>query len=230
MILLAVIALIGLGGWQLLVHPRTPLAREWNPLQPLRIADPVTSLTPWKLRQTAEDGAACRAALSEFGAEFTAMPDLEVSETCAIQNRGSLSGFPGVRMDPVETRCAIALRTAMWVEHSLGPAAERIIGSPLTGLDHLSSYNCRAIRTPGGGSGRPSLHATAEAIDISGFRFADGTRIRLTDWDAAGPAAAYLRAARDAACRFFATTLGPNYNRLHADHFHLQSRGWGTCR
>jgi len=49
-------------------------------------------------------------------------------------------------------------------------------------------------------------------------------------WDGAPEEQAFLRAARDGACRWFATTLGPDYNALHADHFHLQSRGWGTCR
>jgi hypothetical protein len=32
------------------------------------------------------------------------------------------------------------------------------------------------------------------------------------------------------ACRWFPLVLGPDYNNLHADHFHLQVRGWGFCR
>ena len=119
----------------------------------------------------------------------------------------------------------------MWERHSLAPLALEILGTELAAIDHLSSYNCREIRTPGGSGGRMSTHATAEAIDIAGFRFADGRQVRLvSDWDGSGPEAAYLRAARDSACTWFQTTLGPEYNALHSDHFHLQSRGWGTCQ
>ncbi|MDO6590381.1 MULTISPECIES: extensin family protein [Rhodobacterales] len=76
-----------------------------------------------------------------------------------------------------------------------------------------------------------STHATAEAIDISGFQFSNGERISLIrDWDGNTSQAQFLRAARDGACSFFKLTLSPEYNALHADHFHLQSRGWGLCR
>uniref|UniRef100_UPI0025EFD6C8 extensin family protein n=1 Tax=Pseudooctadecabacter sp. TaxID=1966338 RepID=UPI0025EFD6C8 len=82
-----------------------------------------------------------------------------------------------------------------------------------------------------GGSTRWSTHATADAIDVSGFDLADSTTIRLIrDWDGTDDKARFLRAVRDSACTWFATTLGPDYNALHADHFHLQARGWGTCR
>jgi hypothetical protein len=37
-------------------------------------------------------------------------------------------------------------------------------------------------------------------------------------------------AVRDSACVWFKTALGPEFNDLHKDHFHLQSRGFGTCR
>ena len=76
-----------------------------------------------------------------------------------------------------------------------------------------------------------STHATAEAIDVSGFVTEDGRAINLLeDWDGPGAEAAFLREVRDGACRWFVTTLGPEYNNLHHDHFHLQSRGWGLCR
>ncbi|WP_293450383.1 extensin family protein [Planktotalea sp.] len=59
----------------------------------------------------------------------------------------------------------------------------------------------------------------------------DGTRVRLLkDWDDDDPKAQFLRRVRDASCYWFGTTLGPDYNAAHADHFHLQNRGWGTCR
>jgi hypothetical protein len=113
----------------------------------------------------------------------------------------------------------------------LQPDAVDLLGSPVARIAHIGSYNCRQMRTSAGTSTRMSTHATADAIDIAGFDLADGTRIRLIDdWDAAGPKAEFLRVARDGACDWFDLTLSPAYNRLHADHFHLQSRGWGLCR
>ncbi|WP_051068094.1 extensin family protein [Octadecabacter antarcticus] len=59
-----------------------------------------------------------------------------------------------------------------------------------------------------------------------------GLRIPLLiyNWDDCTDEGRFLRAFPDSACSWFATTLGPNYNTLHADHFHLQARGWGACR
>ncbi len=119
----------------------------------------------------------------------------------------------------------------MWEHHGLQPAARDILGSDITRIRHIGSYNCRAMRTGRGETNRMSTHATAEAIDIAGFDLADGTTVRLLrDWQGDTPKAQFLRAARDSACDWFRLTLSPDYNTLHADHFHLQSRGWGGCR
>ena len=77
-----------------------------------------------------------------------------------------------------------------------------------------------------------STHATADAIDITGFTLEDGRKITLLEgWDSEDPAVSgFLRDVRDSACDWFRVTLGPDYNALHADHFHLQNTGWGACR
>ncbi len=222
--------LVGVGGYQLLRHPHTPLPTAWNPTIPLRISDPVTPITSWKLNRAAASPMACQAALDGFAA-LRHLPDQNTSDQCHIRNRVDLSSVGNARLAPVETRCAIALRMAMWERHSLQPAAAAQFGSTLTRIDHFGSYSCRTMRTAAGVSSRMSTHASAEAIDIAGFGFADGSQVQLvTDWDGNGQKAAFLRAARDGACDWFNLTLSPDYNSLHADHFHLQSRGWGLCR
>ena len=116
----------------------------------------------------------------------------------------------------------------MWEQHDLQPSAQELFRSSLSQIDHIGSYNCRRIR---GSSNRWSTHATADAIDVSGFRLEDGTRLKLIDdWDDGGPKGEFLRRARDSACDWFRVTLSPDYNSLHADHFHIQSSGWGLCR
>lgn len=227
---LFLVVLIGLGGHQLVYHPDTPLPPQWNPTQPLLVSDPVTPITSWKLDRAAANGAACLGALNGVAA-LQSMANLETSDQCHIRDRVSLTSVGGTRLNDVETRCAIALRLAMWERHSLQPAALDILGSALTGIDHIGSYNCRALRTSSGQSKRMSTHATADAIDIAGFRFADGRKVNLiSGWYSETVDAQFLRAARDSACDWFKLTLSPDYNRLHADHFHLQSKGWGLCR
>lgn len=214
--------------WQLLVHPSTPLPREWNPTKRLYVTDPVSPLTDWKLDAATGDASLCKEVLADGGAVFDDLPDREVSQMCHIRARVNLRSVGAAKMKPVETTCAVALRTAMWAQHGLQPAAEAYLGTSVAGIGHFSSYNCREIRTSGGNGGRMSLHATAEALDVFGFTLGDGRKLVMKrDWDAEN---GFFRAARDSACVWFKTTLGPDYNALHADHFHLQSRGWGTCR
>jgi hypothetical protein len=101
-------------------------------------------------------------------------------------------------------------------------------------VDHAGSYSCRRIY--GRSEGRFSEHATADALDITGFRLADGTRISvLRDWESGGPKTAFLHDVRDGSCRLFATVLSPDYNAAHADHLHLDQAergkvGWSLCR
>lgn len=222
--------LLAFGSYQTLVHPDTPLPPAWNPTQPLVISDPVTPLTGWKLNRAASSFEQCLETLDGFAAVQQQEPR-EDSDQCFIRDRVALRGIGAARLEPVETRCAIALRTAMWERHSLQPAAAEFLGTSVQRIDHIGSYNCRALRTSAGPSTRMSTHATADAIDIAGFGLADGSQVRLIDdWDPPGPKADFLRAVRDGACTWFSLTLSPDYNRLHADHFHLQSRGWGLCR
>lgn len=218
------------GGYQALYHPDTPLPRGWNPTLPLAVADPVTPLTVWKMERALASSQSCLAVVADAG-RYNPMSDLETSETCHIQGRIDLQGVGDAVLTPIETRCAIGLRLAMWEEHELQPAARELFNMSVSQIDHIGSYNCRRIRSSSGNSNRWSTHATADAIDISGFRLNDGTRLRLIDdWDDGGPKGTFLRRARDGACDWFRVTLSPDYNRLHADHFHIQSSGWGLCR
>ncbi len=218
------------GGWWLLSDPRSPLPDHWNPLTPLDIAAPLTPLTDLKLRAALRTPDTCFAAL-EGHAALTRMDPFRESESCFIDPRLELNRVGQATLSPVETTCAVALRLAMWERHSLQQAAEIELGAAVTTLRHLSSYSCRPIRTMAGDGTRMSSHATAEAIDIRGVVLADGRQIDLLDnWEGESAAARFNRDIRDGACRWFVTVLGPEFNRLHANHFHLQSTGWGTCR
>lgn len=225
-----VVGALGYCGWIGLTHPDTPLPDHWNPLKPLNVAAPVTLFTPLKLAEVLADGTQCTAVLSPV-ARMNPLEDYIETDQCGITDRVALSGVGDVSVARVETRCQIALRMAMWEEHTLQPAAIEHLGEPLARIEHYSSYSCRPIRTGRASSTRMSTHSTADAIDISAFVTASGRRVTLqAGWDGAQDEAAFLRAARDGACTWFETVLSPDYNALHADHFHLQNIGWGSCR
>jgi hypothetical protein len=52
----------------------------------------------------------------------------------------------------------------------------------------------------------------------------------LDHWGDDLPEGRFLTAARDAACRYFNTVLGPDYKELHANHFHLDLGRARLCR
>ena len=73
--------------------------------------------------------------------------------------------------------------------------------------------------------------ATANAIDISGFRLASGERISvLRDWRGKGKKAEFLRAVHSGACSYFRVALSPEFNPAHRDHFHFVRGSLRTCR
>ncbi len=206
------------------------LPDAWNPFTPLDPRAEITPVTTFKLSRTAADPQLCLAALEDAGTAFTRLADQEESEQCHIRTHVRLSKAARASLRPVSTRCDIALRMAMWDRHSIQPAARAHFGQEVAALGHYSSYSCRTMRTGKGPSRIMSAHATARAIDISSVVLADGRTLRMKDtWDRGGDAG-FWRDVRDGACRWFRTVLSPDYNALHADHFHLAQGRWGTCR
>lgn len=200
-------------------------ARGWlhdnpqhDPWAPLELAHPPGWATASKLAALRDDTAACHAVLSRGGAAFTALPP-QGEGACARTDRTALDG-PAIRPASPQMTCPTAAGVELWLRHTVRPAAQELLGSPLAGIEHLGTYSCRRIG--GGDTGNWSEHATGNAIDIAAFVLADGRRISvLRDWDGDAAEQAFLRRARDGACQSFATVLSPEYNAAHADHFHL---------
>ncbi|WP_170382398.1 extensin-like domain-containing protein [Ruegeria atlantica] len=223
--------LVGSAGYVLLSHPKSPLPDHWNPLRDLSVTAPVTPVTSYQLTRALADEALCRGTLSDAGVTFDAMEDLTIDPNCGIVGRGLLSGLTIARVDPVETSCTTTLRLAMWEHHVVQPAARDAFGSGVAKLRHIGSYNCRRMRTAQGENSRWSSHARADSIDIIGVELTDGRNLTLLeDWQGTGSKALFLRHIWRGACDWFRVVLSPDFNHLHADHFHLQGPGWGYCR
>ncbi|UUV05951.1 extensin family protein [Ruegeria sp. YS9] len=229
--LAVVVILLGGGVWWVLAHPETPIPSHWNPLRDLKVTAPITPVTKVQLNRALASEARCRAALEDAGVQFEAMEDLIVDQNCGIAGRGRLTKLVTSRIEDVETSCATALRLTMWEHHVVQPAARDLFGADISRLRHIGSYNCRRIRTVQGQNSGWSSHARADSIDIVGVDTVDGrTLTLLSNWQGSGPEGAFFRLIWRGACGWFRVVLGPDFNRLHADHFHLQGPGWGYCR
>ncbi len=211
---------------------------EDMPWTELDLAQPVGAFTGRKLTGLEREGGTCPALLDKAGIRFTALPPRSGSAQCGYRDavRFRAGGALDIDYRPagVGTSCPVAAALALWEWHVVQPAAIRHFGSKVASIEHLGSYNCR--RLYGRSEGSWSEHATANALDVGGFRLEDGTRISIVrDWKDEGPKAAFLRDVRDGACNLFATVLSPDYNEAHRDHLHLDQAnrggfGWRACR
>lgn len=183
------------------------------------------------------DGDTCRARLERAGVAFAAAPG-RVAGQCGPRDpvRPAATGAFTLALRPagVAPSCPVVAGVALWEWHVLQPAARRHFGTRVAAIEHLGSYSCRRVN--GRADGAWSEHATANALDVAGFRLADGRRISVAgDWVGDDAASRFLHDARDGACGLFATVLSPEYNAAHRDHFHLDqadrgAAGWRACR
>ncbi len=227
--IVAIIALLVYG-----YNRRNPQHMPWTQLD---LDAPIGLFTGRKLTGLTSDAPRCRALLEKAGARFTELPPRQDGQ-CGYDDGVRL--LKGAVM-PVDWRpgglgvsCPVAAALLVWERDIVQPAARRHLGTSVTAIDHFGSYSCR--RLYGRSEGDWSEHSTADAVDIAGFRLANGKRVSVkTDWLRDDASAAFLREVRDGACRLFATVLSPDYNVAHADHFHLDqaergATGWRACR
>lgn len=175
----------------------------------------------------------CLSELAAAHADFSPLPDRYAGGGCSILGSVKLTSLQGdsgqftlSSLGPVT--CPAARAFAGWARFGVDRAARQILGSPLTRIETMGSYSCRNVA----GTNRLSGHATANAIDVSAFVLANGKRISvLDDWSNGNPEERrFLRVVHQSACKRFGTTLGPEYNAAHRNHFHLEADGADFCR
>lgn len=121
---------------------------------------------------------------------------------------------------PALLRCPMIPAVDHWMERIVIPAARYHLRADIVSLKIAGSYSCRPMNHVHGG--RLSEHGHANAIDVSGFVLSNGAVITVKGgWWGALAERNFLRAVHDGACTVFTTVLGPAYNSLHRDHFHL---------
>ena len=164
---------------------------------------------------------ACRLALTEDIAIAPSIPDIHGVGGCGGEDLVRLEAvvLPDKRRVSVKPaailRCTMASAVAGWIRGDMAPLAERL-GSTISELDNFDSFECRGRNRVVGA--KLSEHGRANALDVRGFKLADGSLISLTD-------RTVPRQLREtvlhSACARFSTVLGPSSDWYHEDHIHL---------
>jgi hypothetical protein len=219
-----------------LVPARLP--RAPRPPQPMAIPEqygaPQEAYAGFPERSSAATTApsACQLRLEKI-ATFKPLPVLAGPGECGatdavLMDSVLLTDQTAIPLNPPATlRCTMAGAVANWVREDVAPATLKL-GSPLRGVDNFNSYECRGRNRVRGAT--LSEHGRANALDVRGFRLANGEIVGLIDVNANKE---WREAIRASACARFSTVLGPGSDGNHENHIHLdlaERRGdYKTC-
>lgn len=225
-ILAALVALAIAGAFRFGVVPQ-----RFSPFAPLDLAQPDGWFLDLKIAALKRDAASCANTLKAPIIEAEAIPDQAYDKGCGWRNAVRVARAGGTAVGAGTLSCPMAAGLALWLEHEVKPIARRHLKSDVVRLKQLGTYACRNIKGSRTLSPFRSQHATANAIDISGFVLADGRTVTvLRHWNGVGPESDFLKDVHRAACRYFRVALGPAFNTAHADHFHYDRGAFTRCR
>ena len=157
---------------------------------------------------------ACQLRLAKV-ATFKPIPVLIGAGECGAMDAVMLDGVvladgAKIVLAPAATlRCTMAEEVAAWLRDDIAPAVLKL-GAPLRGLDNFDSYECRGRNRVRGAT--LSEHGRANALDVRGFKLANGETVELTDVKVAK---AWRDGIRSSACERFSTVLGPGSDGHH---------------
>jgi hypothetical protein len=207
------------------------LPPERSPFASLDLERPIGWATPMQFDRVRGDAALCTATLaaSQIGVEPIEDRREGADNQCGFTNAVALTQSTYPYSAAVRVTCPLAAALYVWEREVVAQAAAQWLESPVARIEMIGAYSCRNIY--GRAEGRLSEHATANAIDIAGFRLENGRRITVLDgWSKQNRDAAFLRQVRNGGCDVFQAVLSPDYNRAHADHLHLDMGRFDICR
>jgi hypothetical protein len=117
--------------------------------------------------------------------------------------------------------CPMVAALGTWLDEVVQPIAMSRFGRRVVEVEAFGAYSCRSVDDM---AGAPlSEHAFGNAVDVSGFKLADGREIVVErDWKRSDTQeSAFLREAHAGACQHFTTVLGPGADVFHYNHIHL---------
>jgi hypothetical protein len=186
----------------------------------------------WDAPEKAPDApAGCRETLRTDSLKFTPWPlrpsELGDGVVCeAPEGVAIRRGATGLRFaPPARVNCAFALRLERF-ERIVQEEARSALGSRVTSIVHLGTYNCRRMAAY---PDMVSEHSFANAIDVATFVLANGRQVSVerewvrADRPATRPGARFLRqlTRRLYDEGVFSVVLTPSFDSHHKNHLHL---------
>ncbi len=149
--------------------------------------------------------------------------DVVLLESVTLPDDTKIAFTPAARL-----RCTMAEQMALWLREDVLPAAAPL-GAPMRALEDYDSYECRGQNRVRGAT--LSEHGRANALDLHGFKLANGKSVELTDANVDKEWRERLRAS---ACARFHTVLGPGSDSNHETHIHVdlaeRHNGYKICQ
>src|SRR4029078_10427775 len=129
----------------------------------------------------------CLKRVAPLGAEIDIAPAVKHEQCGApapVMVKRIGSGASRVEFQPPPMlNCAMVASLHTWIEKTLQPTAQEVLGTSIVRLRDTGAYPCRNRNASLAHSDRLSEHALANAIDIMGFVTADGRTIDvLNKW------------------------------------------------
>lgn len=160
--------------------------------------------------------------LVTLSSSISRLPEIDGPGTCGMVYPLRVSAFAGGSVG-LATRmtlaCPIIPQVETWLGRTVQPAAELYLGQRVVEI-RGGSYSCRGRNNQPGA--KVSEHAYGNALDVMGFRLADGREIVVkTGWRGRPEEQDFLHEVFVGACRSFTTVLGPGSDAFHDDHLHL---------
>ncbi|MCG6901323.1 MAG: extensin family protein [Rhodobacter sp.] len=150
---------------------------------------------------------------------------------CGVSAPVKITSIDGVALtQPATVNCDTARALKKWVKNTVKPTVGKL-GGGVVSLRVVAHYSCRTRNNQPGA--KISEHGRGNAIDIAAINLKNGVSLAvLKGWrdKTQGP---ILKKVHARACGTFGTVLGPNSDRFHQDHLHLdvaRHRGGAYCR
>ena len=178
-------------------------------------------------RATSRKGSVC--GVPEIKGE--AIRAIDGAGACGVEQPVKITSVSGVPVSGGPTiDCTTAIALNDWVRHGVMQAVGRT-GGGLAQVNVIASYSCRSRNNVRGA--KLSEHSFGHAIDVSGVTLKDGTTLTVLDHWRSGKYGSVIKAMHSSACGTFGTVLGPNADRYHQNHLHLDTaryRSGSYCR
>lgn len=150
---------------------------------------------------------------------------------CGIRKPVKVTSIDGVALStPATLDCDTAQALKTWVREGVKPAVGRL-GGGVASLRVVASYSCRSRNSQPGA--KLSEHAKGKAVDVAAVTLNNGVSISVLKGWRDPVQGKLLRRMHKAACGPFGTVLGPDADRYHQDHLHLdiaRHRSGSYCR